>query len=175
VNTQQLCVSNGPNDQSPVCVTKTQLAALLSQSAGADLANPSPGGSGSNLADSTPDSDASSTTPDTPALIQINGDNPSVIQVGATYTDLGATITGPQQDLKLGLTAIVDSGATTTIGAIEIDTSQPGAHTIEYVATDQNSLEGTATRTVTVVAAPDSGVATSTDTASTSAATSSAE
>jgi hypothetical protein len=48
----------------------------------------------------------------------------------------------------------VDGGAPTTIGAIAIDTSQPGTHTIEYVATDQNGLEGTATRTVDVVMAP---------------------
>jgi hypothetical protein len=46
----------------------------------------------------------------------------------------------------------VDDGATTTIGAIAIDTSQPGTHTIEYVATDQKGLEGTATRTVDVIA-----------------------
>jgi hypothetical protein len=41
----------------------------------------------------------------------------------------------------VGLEAIVDSGATTTLGAIAIDTSQPGTHTIEYVATDQKGLE----------------------------------
>jgi hypothetical protein len=45
----------------------------------------------------------------------------------------------------------VDAGATTTIGAIAINTSQPGTHTIEYVATGQNGLEGTATRTVDVI------------------------
>ena len=36
-------------------------------------------------------------------MIQINGDNPAIIQVGASYTDLGATITGPQADLNLGI------------------------------------------------------------------------
>jgi hypothetical protein len=35
----------------------------------------------------------------------INGDNPAIIQVGATYTDLGAQITSPQQDLNLASTA----------------------------------------------------------------------
>jgi hypothetical protein len=58
----------------------------------------------------------------------------------------------PQQDLNLGIDAIVDGGATTTTGAIQIDISQPGTHTIEYVATNQNALEGTATRTVDVTA-----------------------
>jgi hypothetical protein len=64
----------------------------------------------------------------------------------------------------------VDGGAATTVGAIEIDTSQPGTHTIEYVATDQNGLEGTATRTVNVIAATastQSPAATSTDATST--------
>jgi hypothetical protein len=66
-------------------------------------------------------------------------------------------------------------GATTTISAIEIDTSQPGTHTIDYVATDQNGLESTAIRTVTAVASPGSSVASSTDATSTTAATSSAQ
>jgi hypothetical protein len=30
-----------------------------------------------------------------PPTIQINGDNPAHVTVGATYQDLGATITGP--------------------------------------------------------------------------------
>jgi hypothetical protein len=66
----------------------------------------------------------------------------------------------------------VDGGATTTVSNIQIDTSDPGTHTIEYIATDQNGLEGTASRTVTVLAAPDSGMASSTDATSTTAATS---
>ena len=37
VETQELCVTDGANDQSPVCVTKTELAALLSQSPAASL------------------------------------------------------------------------------------------------------------------------------------------
>ena len=44
-----------------------------------------------------------SSATDTPPVIQINGDNPAIIQVGASYTDLGATITGPQADLNLGI------------------------------------------------------------------------
>jgi hypothetical protein len=90
-------------------------------------------------------------------------------------TDLGTTIAGPEQDLNLGLDAIVDGGATTTVSNIQIDTSEPGTQTIEYVATDQNGLEGTATRTVTVVAASDSDAAMSSDATSTTIATSSAQ
>jgi hypothetical protein len=37
-----------------------------------------------------------------------NGNNPAVIQVGATYPDLGATITGPQAELNLGITTYVN-------------------------------------------------------------------
>jgi hypothetical protein len=76
---------------------------------------------------------------------------PTTIDVGTAYNDLGATITGPQQDLNLGIEAIVDGGAT-TLDQITIDTTQPGTHTIEYVATDQDGLETTATRTVIVQA-----------------------
>ena len=32
-----------------------------------------------------------------------NGDNPAIVSVGETYADLGATITGPQSDLNLGI------------------------------------------------------------------------
>ena len=45
-----------------------------------------------------------------------------------------------QAHLNFGIQAIVDGGATTIIGAIEIDTSQPGTHTIEYVAVDQDPI-----------------------------------
>jgi hypothetical protein len=152
LNTQQLCVGS-------TCINQQQLAAVLA------AANQS--SSSSAPSDSSNDASPDNAT-DIPPVIQINGDNPAIIQIGATYTDLGAQITGPQQDLNLGIQAIVDGAATSTIAAFEIDTSQPGTHTIEYVATDQNGLEGTATRTVTVVAAPNSDVASSTDATSSS-------
>ena len=34
------------------------------------------------------------------------------------------------------------SAISSSVTAIEIDTSEPGTHTIEYVATDQNDLKG---------------------------------
>ena len=70
--------------------------------------------------------------------------------MGATYTDLGATITGPQDDLNLDITASVDGATSTPISDIFIDTSATGTHTIIYSATDQNGLTGTAQRTVNV-------------------------
>jgi hypothetical protein len=158
-DTQQLCVGS-------TCVTPAQFQAMVaaagaSQPAGNAAASPS---------DTATSSDEEAT--DTPPVIQLNGANPAIIQVGQTYSDLGAQITGPQQDRNLGIQAIVDGAATTTIGAIEIDTSQPGTHTIEYTATDQYGLEGTATRTViveAVFAATSSDAVAASSTASTEA------
>jgi hypothetical protein len=108
---------------------------------------------------------------DTPPAIEVNGDNPATVDVGTTYNDLGATITGPEADLNLGIEAIVEGGATTTPADIQIDTTQPGTHTIEYIATDQNGLEGSAMRTVIVAAPAQSDTdASSTDATSTDAA-----
>jgi Domain of unknown function (DUF5011) len=85
-------------------------------------------------------------------VLQVNGDNPAIIQVGATYTDLGATITGPKADLNIGITTYVNG---TPMNPIQIDTSQAATDTIAYVATDSAGLTATSTRTVVVVA-PDS-------------------
>jgi hypothetical protein len=87
--------------------------------------------------------------PDTPPVIGINGDNPAVVQIGDTYTDLGATITGPQVDLNLGIATYVN-GIETSL--VQIDTSAVATDTIDYVATDQNGLAATSTRTVIVEA-----------------------
>ena len=113
------------------------------------------------------------TTADTPPVIQIDGDNPAIVQVGATYSDLGATITGPQADLNLGITTYVNG---VLENPIMIDTSQVATDTIDYVATDQSGLTSTTTRTVIIepAATPPSDGATSTTTstdATTSAAT----
>jgi hypothetical protein len=99
------------------------------------LANPTPG-------DAT----------DNPPVIQINGDNPAIVQVGATYTDLGATITAPLADLNLGITTYVNGAL---MNPVQIDTTQAATDTIAYVATDQTGRTATSTRIV-VVAAPDS-------------------
>ena len=115
-NFQTLCITNGPSDQNPVCVTKTQLAALLSQSAAAGLANPTPAASSSPTPASDPTPGVSSTdATDTPPVIQISGDNPAIIQVGNTYNDLGATITGPQADLNLGIKTFLNGTLTSNI------------------------------------------------------------
>jgi Domain of unknown function (DUF5011) len=84
--------------------------------------------------------------------LQVNGDNPAIIQVGATYTDLGATITSPTADLNLGITTYVNGAPT---NPIQLDTSAAATDTIQYVATDQTGLTSTTTRTVVIQAAND--------------------
>ena len=147
-----------------MCVTGDQLAALLSQSAAValqirhlPLGHPA-------LQIQRLTANASSTTPDTPPVIHINGDNPAIIHVGDTYSDLGATITGPQADLNLGIHTFVNGTAMTPV---QIDTTEAATDTISYVVTDQSGLTATSTRTVIVEqvatqnAADATGVATS--------------
>jgi Domain of unknown function (DUF5011) len=80
-------------------------------------------------------------------VLQANGDNPAIVQVGATYTDLGAQITGPQADLNLGITTYVNGAP---MNPVQLDTTEPATDTIQYGATDQNGLTSTSTRTVIV-------------------------
>ena len=120
---------------SPPCSPARELAADTGSSSSAER-NGSP-----TTLDLRPDST------DTPPVIQINGDNPAIIQVGATYTDLGATITGPQQDLNLGIQTFVNGAP---MSPIEIDTSTAATDTIDYVVTDQTGLTATSTRSVVI-------------------------
>src|ERR1700692_4209634 len=87
----------------------------------------------------------------TPSSIAINGDDPAVIHVGDTYTDLGATITGPQADLNLNLRTFLNGQF---VSNIVIDTSSVATDTIDYVATDSAGLTATSTRTVIIEGAP---------------------
>jgi hypothetical protein len=87
----------------------------------------------------------------------------------------GATITGPQQDLNLGITTFVNGAQ---MNPVQIDTSTVATDTIDYVATDQSGLTSTSTRTVIVVAPTATGTSTTsteasstTDTDSTTQAT----
>jgi hypothetical protein len=84
-------------------------------------------------------------------VIQISGDNPAIIQVGATYNDLGATITGPQADLNLGIQTYLNG---TPMNPVQLNTTQAATDTIDYVVTDQSGLTSTSTRTVIIQPAP---------------------
>ncbi|MBI2030036.1 DUF5011 domain-containing protein [Candidatus Kaiserbacteria bacterium] len=136
----QLCIRDGAADPNPICLTKSQVAAVLSMV----------GQQGVSVA-----SAASSTVPvtqiatSTPPIIQINGANPAVIHVGDTYADLGATITGPQESLNLGIKTYLDSVETTAF-TFHLDTSTTSTSTIDYVVTDAFGQTATATRTVVV-------------------------
>ena len=71
----------------------------------------------------------------TAPVITVIGDNPATVELGATYTDAGAT---------------ADGGETVTSSGT-VDTSTVGTYTITYTATDAAGNTGTATRTVNVV------------------------
>ena len=148
---QQLCVGS-------TCVTPAQFQAMV---AAANISQSS--GQGSDAAQSS----NASTTPDTPPVIQINGDNPAVVQLGNTYNDLGATITGPQQDLNLDIATYLNGSLTSNI---VLDTSEPATDTIDYVAADHNGLTSTSTRTVLIEPAAAPSIV-PTDDASTTAPT----
>jgi Domain of unknown function (DUF5011) len=132
IDVQKLCVGD-------TCVTPDQFRAMVAaanQSGGSATPPPSSGGNAT----------------DTPPVIRINGDNPATVQVGATYNDLGATITGPQADLNLGVVSYLNGAL---VNPIQLDTTQAATDTIAYVVTDPAGLTSTSTRTV-IVRAPDS-------------------
>ena len=143
--TDTLCVRDTAG---ATCITRAQLDALLQQtgqSAASPPSAPSSGGSPST-------SDASSSAPalpSAPPVIQSNGENPAHIHVGDTYNDLGATITGPQADLNLGIKTFLNGAL---VSNIVLDTSTTSTDTIDYVVTDTNGLTFTSTRTVIIEA-----------------------
>lgn len=132
---QELCIDQ--SDGTPVCVTGNQLAAVL--------ASVDQSGTSDEASNAISSNDSQATN--TPPVIRINGDNPAIVQVGASYQDLGATVTGPQQDLNLGITTYVNGVPTSPV---QIETSIAATDTIDYVVTDQNGLASTSTRTVIV-------------------------
>ena len=75
----------------------------------------------------------------TAPVITVTGDNPVTTELGAAYTDAGATAS----DL---------SGTITVTSAGEVDVNTVGSYTITYTASDASGNEATAaTRTVNVV------------------------
>ena len=77
------------------CINQQQLAAVLAatnQSGGSQAGGDTSG----NPSSSSQSSDAS-TAPDTPPVIQVNGDNPAIIQVGQPTTILARPSPGPSK------------------------------------------------------------------------------
>ncbi len=127
ITTKELCVSK--SDGTLVCVTGDQLASIGSTSSNS-----------SGSASSTPDT--------TPPVITISGANPAQLQIGDTYSDLGATVTD-NIDQNLGVHAFVGA---TPIEQAFIDTSAATTYHIDYVATDAAGNTATSTRTVVIEA-----------------------
>jgi hypothetical protein len=132
----ELCVGS-------TCVTPAQFQAMVA------IANASQASGQESSDNSGADAASFSDSSATPPVLQVNGDNPTILQVGDTYIDLGATITGPQADLDLGITTYVNGIET---NPVQIDTSVVATDTIDYVATDQKGLTATSTRTVIIEA-----------------------
>ena len=87
-------------------------------------------------------------------ILEVTGNNPATIQVGDTYSDLGAIITGPtENDVDLGITVLLDG---VEVQYVEIDTSTAGEYTVEYRATNS---AGTASATRTVIVSSEGGSA----------------
>gem|GEM_PF-2947872 len=129
---EQLCLQGSSGVTT--CLSGDQLAAIVAAVGQSGASSPSP-----------------STVPThTPPMIQINGDDPATIQVGSSYTDLGATITGPQADLNLGIKTFLNGMLESSI---VLDTSAAATDTIDYVVTDSQGLISTSTRTLIIVPA----------------------
>ncbi len=79
----------------------------------------------------------------------MNGDNPAHVAVGASYVDLGATVTD-NVDHNLGYQTYLNGVLATNLN---IDTSAVATDTIDYVATDTAGNTATSTRVVIVQAA----------------------
>jgi hypothetical protein len=71
-------------------------------------------------------------------VVTVTGDNPATVELGATYTDAGATASDA-------------SNSATVITSGSVDTDKVGTYTLTYTATDASGNAGTATRTVNVV------------------------
>jgi hypothetical protein len=132
-----------PVVQAPTSTTTAQVAAANAPSSmpGDNV----PGFQSSGASGSSSASPASPQNTSAPAL-QILGNNPAEVAVGATYTDLGASVTSPPNS-NLGVHVFVDG---TEVQQVIIDTSNIGDWSVMYKVTDQNGNTATATRTVHV-------------------------
>jgi len=127
--TKQLCVEK--SDGTPVCLTGDQLAGILSGTPSVQISSPTP-------------PVISGTT--TPPSFNIQGNNLATINVGDTYTDLGA-IVHDNQGHDLSYRTFINGVLS---GNILIDTAQAATDTIDYVATDTWGNTSTSTRTVII-------------------------
>ncbi len=126
----------------------------------AQLAASGASGGTSSGGDDTDDTPVE-TTPFTPT-ITILGNNPAEVEVGADYSDLGATAQNPDGN-DISITLSVDG---TDVQSIDLDTTTDITYTIEYKVQWEGE-EATATREVIVgtgIQAPEQGPEQPTDT-----------
>ena len=135
VETGELCVGS-------VCITESQLAAVL-VAAGQNAIS---SGQGSAETSTTSSSTPSGVTSTIPPHITIAGNNPAHINVGDTYQDLGATAKDSAGH-DLGLRTFLNGAL---VSDIVLDTSTTSTDTIDYVATDTWGNTATATRSVII-------------------------
>jgi hypothetical protein len=152
-----IAAASSPDDTAPTAEVNTNATDTPSEGAAADTT--------SSMSTQSAVATSTTTTPDTRPVIQINGSNPAYINVGDSYADLGAAITGPQADLNLGIKTFLNGAL---VSNIVLDTSAAATDTIDYVATDANGLAATSTRTV-IVQAQQGSTATTTDATTTDA------
>ncbi len=144
LTTKELCVSDGSGAET--CVTKQQLDTLIGGVGATSNALPQEDLNSS----SAPSSTETDTGGDAEApVININGNNPSYIAIGAAYSDNGATASD-NVDTNLGVYAIVNGVDVGDISNISLDTATSSEHEIIYYAVDQAGNRGEATRRVIV-------------------------
>jgi hypothetical protein len=131
----ELCVGS-------TCVTPAQFQAMVAAAnQSPSAAQPSPTG-GTNPPESVTQNSASTTPP----TITIMGNNPAIIDVGESYSDLGATAKDTAGN-DLGIKYFLNG---TLASNIVIDTTSAATDTIDYVATDSAGDTATSTRTVII-------------------------
>lgn len=82
-------------------------------------------------------------------VVSIIGSNPAEVNVGATYSDLGAAVSD-NRDRNLGFQVSLNNGPFIYIEELQVDTTVPGTHEITFKAVDGEGNVGFATRTVIV-------------------------
>ena len=139
--TDKLCVGD-------TCVTESELSQLLANANISPVVATSTPATAGGTATSTPDgSDTQAPT------ITIQGNNPANINIGATYSDLGATVTDNVNE-NLGIKTYLDG---TLVTQVTLDTASSTTYTIEYNAIDQAGNSATSTRQV-IVGSGDEGL-----------------
>lgn len=128
-------VTPGPSKEEIKILVQETVKELLAEAEGVAQANTA-------SSTSTPTTTGDTTAP----VITVAGNNPAEIAVGASYVDLGATVSDNENN-NLGITYSVDG---IEVPGIIIDSSTDATFIITYSATDQAGNTGTATRTVIV-------------------------